>query len=757
MQIASTMPLPARRRRARVGGVWLFAVVAIATAALAVGGLLLWSTNSADRLSRERQQHLVATILTQSVARVAHDQESVTVWDDSIRQLRSPRLDLTWLDSNLGVWLHTYYGHDASYVLNPENQPLYAMADGRRGRPSDFVRVRATALPRVAELRARMRARAPATLPASTLSLGVADIVVADGHPAILSVKPIVSDSGTIVQAPGTEFVHISVRRLDGSFLEQMRIDYGIDRARFSWRDDAGAGESAQPLRTRDGHVVGYLIWAPFAPGSTVFARLGPVLLLAFLILGALVLGLIRRISSRTRQLRESKAVVQHLAFHDSLTGLPNRALFDDRLDHALAIYRGTAEHRLALLYLDLDRFKKVNDTLGHPAGDALIREFGLRLQAVIRVTDTAARLGGDEFAIIQTDVSSLAETEALCSRIIDAASEPFLIDGGHVFVGVSIGVALAGKDGLDAAELTRKADIALYQSKSSGRGRHKLFAASMDEPIRARQAAERDLRAALEAHDQLSVAYQPQYSTRTGEVMGVEALVRWTHPETGNMPPAAFIPVAEETGLIEPLGEWVMAEACSAARDWPIGTISINVSPVQLRNPHFATRAIGIISEAGIEAGRVELEITETALIENAEECARNLRLLRTFGIRIALDDFGTGYSSFKHLREFEVDRVKIDRTFVDKIDPAAGGSAIIRAIVDLAHSTGLQATAEGVETQEQKSFLETVGCDELQGFYMARPMSAAAIHLLLGARPEATPSPDPARRPVRRRRATA
>jgi len=736
----------------RFGGIWLLAAAAIAVAGLAVGGLLFWSTSAADRLALERQTHIVSSLINQNVASIANDQESFTVWDDAVLRLRARPLDLGWLDSNLGIWLHTYYGHDAAYVLDPADRPLYAMAGGVRGRPEDFDRIRAVALPLVAELRAIMR-RGDARLPPGDLSPGVVDILIADGHPSIVSVKPFVPDNRALATARGTEFIHISLERLDGGFLAGMRADYRIDGARFSWRANVGPQERALALRSRNGRAVGYFIWTPFAPGTTVFARLAPVLLIALLVVAALVFKLVRRVSSRTRQLHDSKAAAQHLAFHDSLTGLPNRALFDDRLDHALAIYRGTAQHRVALLYLDLDRFKKVNDTLGHPAGDALIREFGRRLQDVIRITDTAARLGGDEFAIIQTEVSSLAETEALCARVIAAASEPFVIEGSQVFVGVSIGVALAGKDGLDSTELTRRADIALYESKSQGRGRHKLFAPSMDEPIRARQAAERDLRAALEADDQFSVCYQPQYSARSGGVVGVEALVRWEHPENGPMPAAAFIPVAEETGLIEPLGEWVMAEACRAARDWPSSTVSINVSPVQLRNPHFANRAIGIIGEAGVDPTRVELEITETALIENAEECARNLRLLRAFGIRIALDDFGTGYSSFKHLREFEVDRVKIDRTFVDKIDMRAGGSAIIRAIIDLAHSTGLQATAEGVETEEQRSFLEAVGCDELQGFFMARPMTADQIARLLGPAAPADVAEEAAPPPRRRR----
>jgi diguanylate cyclase (GGDEF)-like protein len=746
---------PRERARGR-SRTWAWAGVALGAAMIVIGGLLFWSTRSVDRISFERQQRLVATVLAESVRRVAHDQESVTVWDDSIRQLRRPALDLDWMDNNLGIWLHTYFGVDASYVLDSRNRPVYAMVDGARARPAAFDRISRSTLPLAAEVRARMRAATPERLPANVLSPGVAEITISDGHPAIVSVKPIVSETGEIVQRPGAEFLHISVRRLDDNFLTQLGSAYSFDRARFSWSGTHGGDEASQPLRSRDGRIIGYFIWTPFAPGSTIFAELAPALFAAFILLGGLTFLLVLRIGNRTRQLQESRAAVQHLAFHDPLTGLPNRALFDDRLDHALAIYRGTAEHRVALLYLDLDRFKKVNDRLGHHAGDELIREFARRLSGIIRVTDTAARLGGDEFAIIQTEVSTLAETEALCRRIIAVAAAPFPIGGNQVFVGVSIGVSLAGKDGLEADELTRKADIALYQSKADGRGRHKLFAATMDEPIRAREAAERDLRAAMDASDQLSVAYQPQYSAITGEMTGVEALVRWEHPADGAVPPASFIPIAEETGLIEPLGEWVLAQACGAALDWPVGTVSVNVSPVQLRNPHFAHRAIAIIGESGIDPTRVELEITETALIESASECAINLRLLRAFGIRIALDDFGTGYSSFSHLREFEVDRVKIDRTFVDRIDMDGGGCAIIRAIVDLARSTGLQTTAEGVETREQKRFLQSIGCDDLQGFFMARPMSEPEVGKLFSrTRSARDVAPKSAQRPQRRKAA--
>ncbi len=732
ISVASPRPRPgSAAKRANVAA--LVAGLCVFALALAIVGLMYWSTSAADDLARERQEKLVAQVLGESTVRIGHDQEGLTYWDEPVRQLRKEAIDQDWLDQNLGIWVHDYYGHDEVYVLSPEHQPLYSMIDGARASPQDFARIADQVLPLVTRLREEQKNPTKELSP-DQLTPGAVDILVLNGHPSIVSAKPIVSDTGKIEQAPGTEFVHISVQRLDGGFVDAIRQGYGFDDARFVTAASFLPGEQTQPLRSANGKIVGYFAWRPFAPGSAVFARLGPVLMAAAALMSSLVFLLMLRIARRTRELRESNEAVQHLAFHDVLTGLPNRALFEDRLNHALAVFRRTAERRVALLYLDLDRFKTVNDTLGHAAGDELIREFARRVAANIRATDTAARLGGDEFAIIQSDVSSVEDIEELCKRIVKAASDPFMIGGSQVHVGVSIGVALAGKDGLDAAELARCADIALYEVKAQGRGRYMMFNPLMDEPIRARQNAERDLRAALEAGDQLSMAYQPTYSAADGTIQGVEALIRWNHPESGNVPPAVFIPVAEEIGLIEPLGEWVIEEACREARDWPIDTLSINVSPVQLRNPHFATRAIAIISASGMDPRRLEFEVTETAVVEDATQCATNLRLLRAFGIRVALDDFGTGYSSFSHFNTFQVDRVKIDRTFVDKIDASEGGSAIIQAIVNLARASGFRTTAEGVETEEQKAFLERIGCDELQGFLLAPPVAARDIDALVG-----------------------
>jgi diguanylate cyclase (GGDEF)-like protein len=413
---------------------------------------------------------------------------------------------------------------------------------------------------------------------------------------------------------------------------------------------------------------------------------------------------------------------------------LPNRALFEDRLERALAATRRHPEDLLALLYLDLDRFKKVNDTLGHPAGDELLCEVAKRLTEVVRGSDTVARLGGDEFAILHTQLGSERDISALCERIIQAISAPFDLIGSQVFVGISIGVARSDCDGFDRTELSRKADIALYGAKAEGRGRFAIFAEEMDTTIQIRRTMEGDLRSALAAGDQLKVCYQPKYDAASKSIVGIEALVRWRHPKRGLLSPTTFVPIAEETGLIEPIGEWVLEKACAAAVEWPSQTISVNVSAVQLRNPFFAHRVLQILGKTELDPARLELEITETSFMESIESCIPNLKMLRAVGIRVALDDFGTGYSSFAHLRSFDVDRIKIDKSFTLAIDNSGDSNAIIKAIVDLAHSTGIQITAEGVETTHQSQFLSAVGCDELQGFLMSRPLSLKAMDKLLG-----------------------
>ena len=709
-------------------------VAAVVVMAALIAALIIIAGRQADALASERQQQVVATVLDQSIRRTAHDQEVSTVWDAAVLHARATHPDLGWLDQNLGIWLHSYYGHDEAFVIDSDGRPIYAMRGGRRIAPSAYYQeVARIAAPLRAALRRKLMHPSPADVSASILTPGAIDLGVVGGHPAIVSLKPIVSETGRIRQVPGTEYLHVSVRYLDGNFMGELAGQYRLDGAQFLRDRPSNNSENLVPLRSSEGHLLGYIGWAPFGPGSLMVRRVAPVMGVSLLLIFSVVTLLLRRVRGSTLQLEASEAQAQHLAFHDSLTGLANRARFEDRLSHELARARATVGS-LALLYLDLDGFKQVNDTLGHPAGDELIRAVGQRLVATVRGSDLVARVGGDEFAIIQTDIGAAPEAEVMCMRIIEAINMPFDVAGSQVRVGVSIGIAMGPADSGDRSELARKGDIALYESKAAGKGRYTFFTEGMDASIRRRKEIEISLRAALAAGDQLEVYYQPLYSAHSGGITGAEALVRWHHPKHGTVSPAIFVPIAEETGLIDELGIWVLEQACRKAVRWPISTISVNVSAVQLRKGDFAERALAILERTGLDPARLEIEITETSFIENTAHCQPNLTTLRERGVKVALDDFGTGYSSFTHLRNFQVDRIKIDRSFVSSIGAGEEGSSIIQAIIDLAKAGGLKVTAEGVETQQQRTFLSDVGCNSLQGYLLARPMPAKAMDAILG-----------------------
>jgi len=703
--------------------------VAMAMVALAVlvASIIAWSTHRADALATERQQALVMTLIDKSKAAIAHDQEASTVWDDSVRKMEQFPLDLPWIDNNLGIWFHDYYGHDRTFILDQNDHPVYAMIDGVRVDSAAYSSLRPIAEKLARQLRLRM-ALGDTPRDASNLTLGALDIAGFGGHTAIVSVKPIVPDTKAVVQKKGSEYLHVSVRYLDGNFATEAAERYLLDGARFSRSGKTQGNETAIAISAASGRVAGYFIWKPFGPGASVLKQIAPTLLAVLIFLSIGTALLLRRLFRNMMALQASEAQAQHLAFHDVLTGLANRALFEDHLDHALASVRRDGPS-VALLYLDLDRFKIVNDTQGHPTGDLLIQAVAQRLSEATRSSDTVARLGGDEFAIILTGVRSSVDADLLAGRIIAAMTVPFDLDGVVVSVGVSIGIAQAPDHSLDRNELSRKADIALYQAKARGRGQFVRFHDAMDDDIRIRQDIEQDLRQALAVKDGLSLHYQPVIAVSTGKMESVEALIRWNRKGRGPMSPMLFIPIAEETGLIEQLGEWILERACKDTADWPVGKVAVNVSPAQLRSPGFSDRVLAIMDSCGFDPGRLEIEITETCLIDNAIECQPNISALRARGVRFALDDFGTGYSSFNHFRQLAVDRLKIDRSFVASLTPANRESPIIRAIVDLANSAGIAVTAEGVETAQQSQYLSKIGCTSLQGYHHGRPMPPAEL----------------------------
>ncbi|MCJ2035739.1 putative bifunctional diguanylate cyclase/phosphodiesterase [Methylobacterium sp. J-068] len=417
---------------------------------------------------------------------------------------------------------------------------------------------------------------------------------------------------------------------------------------------------------------------------------------------------------------RRAEARIAHMAHHDALTDLPNRVLFRARLGEAILRQRQTGTEAL-VLFLDLDHFKTVNDTLGHSAGDELLRGVTERLAGCLEDADLIARMGGDEFAILaERDVSA----SLLSARLIEAVSRPFAIQGQEVRVGVSIGVARLPQDGTDPDRLLRNADLALYGAKGAGRNTHCCFTLEIEAEIQARRALEQDLRAAF-ATGGLEIYYQPVLLAASGRLTGFEALLRWRHPDRGFISPAEFVPMAEETGLIVPIGEWVLRTACAEAATWPLPLrVAVNLSPVQFRNRGLAGTVKRVLAETGLAPDRLELEITETVLLaENAANLAA-LHQLRALGARIAMDDFGTGYSSLGYLRSFPFDRIKIDRSFVSEMETHPEAAAIVRAIVDLGASLGILTTAEGIETEGQFQRLRAAGCDEVQGFLFGRPM---------------------------------
>jgi len=422
---------------------------------------------------------------------------------------------------------------------------------------------------------------------------------------------------------------------------------------------------------------------------------------------------------------------VRHLAHYDTLTDLPNRVTFYEQMESILSgLRRGET---FGILSLDLDHFKTVNDTLGHPIGDLMLKTVADRMRGCMRERDFVARLGGDEFVVVQVPADGPTSLPRLASRLIESVGAPYELEGHQIVIGLSIGIALSPADGIEPDVLLKNADLALYRAKADGGGTYRFFEAEMDARMQARRALEMDLRKAV-LKNEFELNYQPIIDVKSGAITSCEALIRWRHPERGMIPPMEFIPVAEETGMIVPIGEWVLAQACIEAMRWPkhIG-VSVNLSPAQFKSRNLVQAIKNAIADSGLPAQRLELEITELVLLQETEGAFAILHQLRDLGIKIAMDDFGTGYSSLGYLRGFPFNKIKIDQSFIRDLSSKEDSLAIVRAVVGLSSSLGITTTAEGVETKEQLARLTTEGCDEAQGFLFSEPRSASEVEKLL------------------------
>ncbi len=473
------------------------------------------------------------------------------------------------------------------------------------------------------------------------------------------------------------------------------------------------------------------------APGKSPKAEaleLDEALAASVILLGGMIWAFRRLYRERRDAAQRTKVEheIRTLAFHDALTGLPNRRQFDEALKAAVAAPpRAGGCH--ALLLLDLNGFKRVNDVYGHATGDDVLVQTGARLIKAVRGDDMVARLGGDEFAVLTTHLSGPESATSLALRIIEELEPPISAGGGEHAIGTAIGIALTPQDGGDAAELMRKADLALYRGKGQGRSAMRFFEPEMDAQVRERDHMERELRKAL-AEGAIRPFYQPLVDLATGRIQAFEALARWTHAEMGEISPTRFIPIAEDTGLIGPLTDAILSQALADAKAWPADVeLAFNISPVLLRDVGFGLRLMSALGRTGFPPNRLEIEITESALVKDMTAAQTVLGGLRQAGIRIALDDFGTGYSSLYHLRNFKLDKIKIDQSFIDTMATDPDSAAIVRALVGLGAGLGLKVTAEGVETAEQRQMLTDQGCDQAQGFLYSRAVDAAHALALL------------------------
>ena len=511
----------------------------------------------------------------------------------------------------------------------------------------------------------------------------------------------------------------VGIRMLDAEYLSRIATTAGIGALGIVSQP---SGNPALASLSLGGASLGaWLEWRADRPGDRLVGQIG-TMLVSF---AALFAGLLAW--RTTSNLADSESRAKRLAGHDLLSGLPNRLLFSDILETELerAIQDGSS---LGLFYIDLDRFKEINDSFGHEAGDRLIVAVAKRMQETLRATDTVARFGADEFAILQPNVKSLYDSEQLARRILAALREPFNIGDHQIRIGASIGLTVGPQDATDPETLMRCSDLALYRAKAAGRNRYMVFNPNMVAQNEQRKTTEQELRLAIE-RDELVVHYQPIVSIDGRTLVAVEALVRWNHPERGMVPPNEFIGLAEAGGLILPLGEWVLRQACKDARDFAGIRVAVNVSAIQFRHRNFVQTVERVLAETELDPTRLELELTEGVVVEDADEAETAMIDLRAMGVRLALDDFGTGYSSLIYLRRFAFDKIKIDRSFLEAVESTGESAIIVHSVVHLGRALGLTVTAEGIETMEQHRFLQALGAHELQGFMFSRPVPVAEI----------------------------
>ena len=701
----------------------IIVVVAIMCVIVAV----LTSARRADEVAFNTEQQLLAQSIEEHGQHAMRLVEGVAATPSASNRIRDS-YDPQWAEQRVGQWLARFqFGVVA--IVGADDRIEYTHLDAANLAASDLSTEIA---PIIALLRGRLK-----TMPAHTVAIvdgqnlanpGRSTVLVENflGQPAYVAAVAVGSDADLAKGNDGAPIV-VAVKVLSTRLLDKVGDRLELANLRVTANLAQTANDRALDLADAQGAAVARFSWTPKRPGGAIVASVAPFIVLALAGFALFVVLGIRYMRRTAEEIATGERQLRHLALHDPVCGLPNRIFFGERLEQTINNVRGGGPPA-AVFYIDLDHFKDVNDTLGHHIGDELILNVTQRLSRIIRGDDLVARLGGDEFAIITTCASDSYSLQAIAGRIIAAVCAPYLISGHNIIIGASIGIAAIDRRVGDAADILRYADMALYRAKNEGRNRACIYDAAMDADLSNRKLLEGDLLQAIK-NDDLRAAYQPIVNAAGDTVVGVEALARWTHPIHGEIPPSRFIPIAEHSGLIIELGEWMLRRACLEGRNWPNLAVSVNVSPLQFRRSDFVELVERILTETDFDANRLELELTESTLLGNLETAELSMLRLKAIGVRFALDDFGTGYSSLLYLRRFPFDKLKIDSSFVRSIEKAPDAAAIVHAVVSLGRGLGMKVTAEGVETAEQHLFLRAAGVHSMQGFRFGKPGTADEI----------------------------
>jgi diguanylate cyclase (GGDEF)-like protein len=702
--------------------------------------LTFYSGRAMDREETLRQQALVDNALTSRLQRGLGELRSVAWWDDALLNSSASNLNVEWLDREIGSYMNESYNHDRVMILDEDNRPVYVYGDEislgsgvlardlkaaapvirqARGGPDVSPRVATSAKPGELYETAKFNGR--------RYSRGFGAIVSIDGKPA-LAMASLITPSYDTSGNPPVRRIVMTIIEVTPDVLTEIGREVLMPDLSFAAKTDKRLG--SYTLKTDDGKsVLATVHWTPKRPGSEMVKSVLPYILGALIIAGLIMGFLIVRLIGSADRLADREAEAQHLANHDVITGMPNRRNLEAELFRRSSVNYQSGQ-RLACAVLDLDRFKDINDTLGHSAGDALIRAVGERLKATLCQSDFVARLGGDEFAILRV-CSELSDADNLSDTLAACFAEPFPVLGHQIEVGTSIGVALSAMDRA-IEDLMREADIALYEAKAKERGSTVRFAPAMASKIEQRRMLEIDLKSAI-ASRSLTMMYQPIVDAGTGAIDSVEALVRWNSPKHGAVPPDVFVAIAEETGMMADLGRFVIEQVFEDSKRWPQIETAINISPAQLRSASIVQDLMNPARANGVSPAQITLEITESVLMANDLRTLRTLNILKDNGFSLALDDFGTGYSSLAYVRDFPFDKLKIDRSFVTGQDDKKRSVEIIRAVVNFGLILGREVIAEGIETEQEMQAMQAAGVTHLQGYLFSKPVSASHIEALV------------------------